>query len=162
MIVCGLVGALVRTRYKWGYFAFGCAALLGVLYHVFVTGRKHARPLGSDVGRAYTVGAGILLLTWILYPIAWGLSEGGNVIAVDSEAIFYGVLDLVSKVLFLGWLLFSHRKFEPGRLGLHVRDFNDPPGHGEKHHHGNNNGAHNPTVVNTVPVATVPVTTTAV
>lgn len=23
MVVCGLVGALVRSRYKWGYFAFG-------------------------------------------------------------------------------------------------------------------------------------------
>ena len=24
MIVCGLVGALVRSSYKWGYFVFGC------------------------------------------------------------------------------------------------------------------------------------------
>jgi bacteriorhodopsin len=35
MIICGLVGALVRSSYKWGYFTFGCAALLfiGTLPH---------------------------------------------------------------------------------------------------------------------------------
>jgi bacteriorhodopsin len=32
MIVTGLAGALVRTSYKWGYFVFGCVALLYILY----------------------------------------------------------------------------------------------------------------------------------
>jgi bacteriorhodopsin len=34
---------------------------------------------------------------WLLYPIAWGVSEGGNVIPPDSEAVFYGVLDIMTK-----------------------------------------------------------------
>merc|ERR1711964_863928 len=74
-----LVGALVRTRYKFGFYAFGCAALLAIFYELAGSGRKHARALGSDVYRVY---------------MGWGVCEGGNVIAPDSEAVFYGILDL--------------------------------------------------------------------
>lgn len=28
LVVCGLVGALVHSTYKWGYYTFGCTALL--------------------------------------------------------------------------------------------------------------------------------------
>ena len=28
LVICGLVGALVHSTYKWGYFTFGCCALL--------------------------------------------------------------------------------------------------------------------------------------
>ena len=31
-----------------------------------------------------------------MYPICWALSEGGNVIQPDSEAVFYGILDLIT------------------------------------------------------------------
>jgi len=31
MIVCGLVGALVRSSYKWGYFTFGCGLCFPML-----------------------------------------------------------------------------------------------------------------------------------
>ncbi|KAI9754329.1 MAG: ion channel activity [Lichina confinis] len=154
VVVCGLVGALVRTSYKWGYFAFGLAALFAVLYHVFVTGRKHTRPLGNDVGRSYTLPAAILGFTALLYPIAWGLSEGGNVIAPDSEAVFYGVLDIVSKLGLLGALVFGLRKLEPGRTKLRIREYDDPAygshftaGAKDKHH---NNGVHQPAATTTV------------
>lgn len=167
MIVTGLVGALVRSSYKWGFFAFGCAAMIAVAYTVLVTGRMHARPLGSDVNRLYLTATGILALTWVLYPIAWGLSEGGNVISPDSEAIFYGILDLISKVVFGVVLLLGHARIEPARLGLHIRDYDDAPRHphlgaaagGEKHPH-----AHNGVTDPTAPTATsaVPASTTQV
>ena len=32
MVVTGLVGALVKSSYKWGFFTFGCAAFLFVAY----------------------------------------------------------------------------------------------------------------------------------
>ena len=28
LVICGLVGALVHSDYKWGYYVFGCAALI--------------------------------------------------------------------------------------------------------------------------------------
>lgn len=140
MVVCGLVGALVRTSYKWGFFAFGTAALLGVLYHLFWSGRKHATPLGADIKRGYTIIAGWTVFLWCLYPIAWGLSEGGNVISPDSEHVFYGILDILSKVGFAGLLLWAHNNVDQRRLGLHIRDYEDVPvttRHGiEKHHNG--------------------------
>lgn len=68
--------------------------MLAIFYELAGAGRKHARALGSDVYRVY-VGCGVItLFVWLLYPIAWGVCEGGNVIAPDSEAVFYGVLDL--------------------------------------------------------------------
>ena len=54
---------------------------------------------------------------WFLYPIAWGLSEGGNVIAPDSEAVFYGILDILAKPVFGALLLWGHRNIDPARLG---------------------------------------------
>ena len=32
MVVCGLVGALVSSTYKWGFYVFGCAALFYIWY----------------------------------------------------------------------------------------------------------------------------------
>lgn len=54
MIITGLVGALVATRYKWGYYAFGCAALFYIWWILFFRGRAAALSLGEDVRRAYT------------------------------------------------------------------------------------------------------------
>lgn len=68
--------------------------MLGVFFQLAGPGRSHARALGSDVYRVY-MGCGVVtLFIWLLYPVAWGVCEGGNVIAPDSEAVFYGVLDL--------------------------------------------------------------------
>lgn len=35
MIITGLIGALVVSSYKWGFFTFGCAAMLFVSLHLF-------------------------------------------------------------------------------------------------------------------------------
>ena len=40
MVVTGLIGALVRSSYKWGYFTFGCAAFLFVAYAIVFEGRS--------------------------------------------------------------------------------------------------------------------------
>jgi bacteriorhodopsin len=50
-----------------------------------------------------------------------GVSEGGNIIAPDSEAVFYGILDLLAKPVFGALLLFGHRNIAPARLGLRIR-----------------------------------------
>ncbi|GAC75859.1 hypothetical protein PANT_18d00103 [Moesziomyces antarcticus T-34] len=131
MIVCGLLGALTPTRYKWAYFVFACAALGYVLYHVFAMGLRSARRLGGGFGRAYLTGASLLAVIWPMYAICWGLSEGGNVIGVSEEVrrasfqhdkaslfIFYGLLDIVSKPLFVFLLLGMLRDCDYGALRL--------------------------------------------
>jgi bacteriorhodopsin len=53
MIVTGLVGALVRSSYKWGFFTFGCAALFYIVYQLVWESRKHSRAYGRDVEKAF-------------------------------------------------------------------------------------------------------------
>ena len=146
MIVTGLIGALVVSSYKvshldlppftikylltssqWGFYTFGCVALLWVAWTVTWVARKHANAIGADVYRVYLITGVWTIFLWFLYPIAWGLCEGGNVIAPDSEAIFYGILDIMAKPVFGAMLLWGHRNIDPGRLGLHIRDYGDDP-----------------------------------
>lgn len=112
MIVTGLIGALVHSSYKWGYYVFGCLAFLAVVWTVGWTARKHAFALGADVHRTFIQCGVLTLFLWFLYPIAWGLCEGGNVISPDSEAVFYGILDVLAKPVFGILLLLGHRNID--------------------------------------------------
>ncbi|KAK3110761.1 hypothetical protein LTR53_014630 [Teratosphaeriaceae sp. CCFEE 6253] len=125
MIVTGLVGALVKSSYKWGYFTFGCAALLYITYVLVWEARKHAAGMGRDVGKAYLYCGALTAFLWMLYPIAWGVCEGGNLISPDSEAVFYGILDLLAKPVFGALLIFGHRNIDPSRLGLYIHDYSE-------------------------------------
>ncbi|KAM0280574.1 hypothetical protein ACHAQH_004019 [Verticillium albo-atrum] len=145
MIVCGLVGSLVSTSYKWGYWVFGMIAFFYVVYALVVDGRHHAKALGGSISKTYTRCGVLTIFLWFLYPIAWGLSEGGNVIHPDSEAIFYGILDVIAKPVFGFLLLMGHRSIDPEALGLHIRE----PGAAKTAHgmanHGGNHGNLAPT-----------------
>uniref|UniRef100_A0A0D6R250 Rhodopsin n=1 Tax=Araucaria cunninghamii TaxID=56994 RepID=A0A0D6R250_ARACU len=122
MIVTGLVGALTNSSYKWGYFVFGMLAFLFVFYQVAIVGLPAARALGAQPGSVY-LRCGVLTLgVWFLYPIAWGISEGGNVIHPDGEAIFYGILDVIAKPVFGAMLIMGHRNILPADLGLNIRE----------------------------------------
>lgn len=60
------------------------------------------------------------------YPICWGVSEGGNVIAPDSEFIFYGVLDCCLIPMTAAFFLAGHWNTDPTPLGLYIRTYRDP------------------------------------
>jgi bacteriorhodopsin len=121
MVVTGLVGVLVKSTYKWGYFVFDCVAFFFVAWTIVFDARGQARNLGADINRVYTICGVWIVGLWCLYPIAWGVSEGGNVISPDSEAIFYGVLDLLAKPVFAALFLWGHRNIDVTRLGLNLR-----------------------------------------
>ncbi len=112
--------------YIIGFFTFGCAAMFYVFWNVGIEGRKHAKALGPDVHRVYVLCGVWTLFLWLLYPIAWGLCEGGNVIPPDSEAAFYGALDFCAKPVFSVMLLVGHWNIDPARLGLRIRDVAEP------------------------------------
>ena len=134
------LNAAILTMKQWGYFVFGMFAFFWVAWTVTWTARKHAAALGSDISKVYLICGVWTIFLWFLYPIAWGLSEGGNIIAPDSEAVFYGILDVMAKPVFGALLLWGHRNIDPARLGIHIRDYDDEfqaPGVGEKH---SNNG----------------------
>ncbi|PSK34921.1 Opsin-1 [Elsinoe australis] len=156
MIITGLIGALISSSYKWGYFVFGCVALFYVLYVLVWEARRHANAMGADVGRAFLICGSLTSFLWTLYPIAWGLSEGGNVINANSEAFFYGVLDFLAKPVFGALLIWGHRNIDPARLGLHIHDYSEKDAfiknpkeeHGPNVHPNNTNGVTNGTTTN--------------
>ena len=121
VVICGLCGALTRTRWKWGWYAFGCCALLYIFWTLISLPRLRAKAFGNDVYRSYLLCGGWLLLIWLCYPISWGCSEGGNVIAPDSEAVFYGVLDFCVQPVYSILLILGHWNIDPARLGLAIR-----------------------------------------
>lgn len=124
--------------------------MLYIFYILAWEGRRHAKRLGNDVSRVYTLCGVWTLFIWLLYPIAWGVAEGGNVIAPDSEAVFYGILDFCAKPVFSILLIAGHWNIDPARMGLRIRDYDDDQARlpstdameAEKHRHGHN-GVHN-------------------
>lgn len=61
----------------------------------------------------------------LLYPIAWACAEGGNVISVTSEMVWYGILDLLAGPLFLFFFLFKLRGVEYAAFGLQSGRYSD-------------------------------------
>lgn len=144
MIVTGLVGALTSTSYKWGYWTFGMFALFFIAYELVIDARRHATAFGGSVKSTFLQCGVLTIFLWFLYPIAWGLSEGGNVIHPDSEAIFYGILDVLAKPGFGFLLLLGHNKIDPAQIGLTFREagvINEKGHHTTTEaHNGTNNG----------------------
>lgn len=105
-IIALLVGALIRSTYKWGYFTFGAVSML-ILQGILI--RRQFVSLKTRAFNGAMLGL-ILLVVW-LYFICWGLSEGGNRIQPDSEAVFYGILDLIVFAVYPAYLLFIIKRF---------------------------------------------------
>jgi len=124
VVINGLVGALVKSSYKWGFFTFGAAAFFFIAFTILYDGRAYARVLGADVLRIFNILAAWTILLWTVYPVIWGVSEGGNIIPPDSEAVSYGVLDLLTKPVFGAVLIWGLRNVDLERLGIHTLDNN--------------------------------------
>jgi bacteriorhodopsin len=66
----------------------------------------------------YGFFTGYVVLVWLLYPVCWGLSEGGNVLSVDHEMIFYSILDLFAGPIFIFSFLTAFNSIDYDTLGL--------------------------------------------
>ncbi|KAH7908409.1 hypothetical protein BJ138DRAFT_1012888 [Hygrophoropsis aurantiaca] len=114
LVICGLVGALTHSSYKWGFYAFGLFALFYIWYRLH--GHSARFPYrGQRSG--YHGGAGYLSFIWLLYPICWGLSEGSNRISPTSEMVFYGILDILSGPVFLAIFMSRVHRLSQSELG---------------------------------------------
>jgi bacteriorhodopsin len=118
MIITGLVGALIPSRYKWAFWCIGLVSQFYIWWALLVPARSSAKMLGGTFQKTFTISAAILSFLWIGYPIAWGVADGGNVITADSEMIFYGVLDVLAKPVFLMIHLFLLSKEDLTHLQL--------------------------------------------
>ncbi|KAM6530511.1 hypothetical protein FSOLCH5_000005 [Fusarium solani] len=126
MAVMAVVGAVVRSDYKWGYYGFWIWAWLIIGYHLVWVPRRFAQVLGEDVKLVHGVTALWVWFLWMMYPVCWGISEGGNAISPDSEFIFYGILDCCLTPITSAFFLTYQWKIDPARLGLYMRTYDDP------------------------------------
>jgi bacteriorhodopsin len=122
-VVALLAGSVTHSTYKWGYFTVGVAAIFGTLANLFTTSRKSALKIGQDCGSYFTWYASGFAFLWLIYPIAWALAEGGNVIQPDSEAVFCGVLDICLFIIVPGIFFFFTYDFNLDRVGLLSHEF---------------------------------------
>lgn len=88
--------------------------------------RPYARVLGRRIWRAHIISSSWVWFLWMLYPVCWGVSEGANIIAPDSEFIFYGILDCCLVPITCAGFLALHWRIDPVLLGLEMRGFEDP------------------------------------
>jgi bacteriorhodopsin len=74
---------------------YGAIACSGIAILIGHTGYRLASVHGKRMKRMYTLCSIDMSILWFGYGIAWGLSEGGNVISPDGEGLFYGILDIL-------------------------------------------------------------------
>ncbi|CBQ73003.1 related to YRO2-putative plasma membrane protein, transcriptionally regulated by Haa1p [Sporisorium reilianum SRZ2] len=125
MIITGLIGALVESTYKWGYFTMGSVAMFYVFWVIYGPGLKSASHLGADFKKSYLHSSLVLTVLWTLYPIAWSICDGANIASPDGEMVFYGVLDLLAKPVFALFHLWSLRRCNYSSLHLKSGKFSD-------------------------------------
>jgi len=111
-----LIASLIPSIYKWAYYTFALASIVYVAFVLLFTGRRGAVRL--EVGTHYTVVSGVIVLVFAVYPLAFGLSQGANVISLDSEAVFFGVLDLILKPILSTYFIFGIRDLSLEKFGL--------------------------------------------
>ncbi|KAH9838298.1 heat shock protein 30 [Rhodofomes roseus] len=118
IVVSGLVGALVHSTYKWGYYTFGLVSLFYIWYVLLWHAPASSFAAGGVVRRGYYLAAGYFSFMLITYPIAWACAEGGNVITVTSEMIWYGILDILTGPVFLAFFLWELRGVDYEAFGF--------------------------------------------
>jgi bacteriorhodopsin len=124
-VISYLVGAYVSTNYKWGFFAFGTFAWLILAMSTLHFGRQASVRVG--VNRDYLLLTGWANLLWLLYPIAWGLSDGGNRIGVVASWIFFGILDVLLIPGLTYAFIFLSRRWDYGRLNIAFTQYGRVP-----------------------------------
>ncbi|TFY53203.1 hypothetical protein EVJ58_g9577, partial [Rhodofomes roseus] len=125
LVICGLVGAFTTTSYKWGFFVFGLFALFYIWHALLGHGLRSTFISGGGVRSGYIRTAGYFALLLMLYPICWACAEGGNVISVTGEMIWYGILDLLAGPVFLFFSLFGLRSVDMAAFGLWSGKYTD-------------------------------------
>ncbi|KAL6835549.1 hypothetical protein J3E69DRAFT_352079 [Trichoderma sp. SZMC 28015] len=127
-VVSYLAGAFVEAQdhdYKWGFFAFGTFCWLILVASTLNEGREAAERF--DVKRDYLCLAIWTNLAWVLFPVAYGLSDLTHKLSPESGVIFFGILDLLQLPVLALALLFFTQKWDFGRLGLAFSEFRVKP-----------------------------------
>lgn len=126
-----LCSALTATHYKWGYFAFGTYAYLLLSLSLLRTGMTTSKRL--NIKSHYLPITSWLIFMWLLYPIAYGVADGGNKIGVTEGFIFFGVLDCLTVPLLSSGILMMAMKWDYRAMNIYFTQYGrvPPPAGGE-------------------------------
>jgi len=116
-----LSGSLIASTYKWGFFTFGLFAYFLLSASLLHTGGITAKRVG--ILKQYWLVTGGLVFVWLLYPIAWGVADGGNKIGVSEGFIFWGILDVFTVPVLSFALLFLATKWDYKSLNLYFTQY---------------------------------------
>ncbi|KIP03592.1 hypothetical protein PHLGIDRAFT_110651 [Phlebiopsis gigantea 11061_1 CR5-6] len=125
LVVNGLVGSLVPSDYKWGYYVFGACALSYVWWVLLWQAPRRTFAEAGTLRKGYIFSSAYLAFMLITYPICWALAEGANVISPSSEMIWYGILDILAGPAFLFFFLWELRGVDYHVFGFHSGKYTD-------------------------------------
>ena len=120
-ILCYLFSAYTTTSYKWGFYGYGTIAYLVLAWQTTVPALASARRV--MVARDYMILTGWLNTIWVLYPIVFAVTDGGNVLDVTQEFIWTGIIDTLSLPVLACLVLFFARHWDFGLMNLHFTQY---------------------------------------
>jgi bacteriorhodopsin len=124
-IISYLVAAYTPSNYKWGFFAFGALAHIFLALSTLQHGVTSANRVG--IKRDYFGLAGWVNFLWLLYPLVWGLTDGGNYLGVVAGFIWFGILDILL-LTGVGFAIVSlSRRWDYGRLNIAFTQYGRVP-----------------------------------
>lgn len=115
-VVTYLAAAYTTTVHKWGFFAFGTFSWVIIAASTLNESREAAQK--TKMAGDYMILAGLVNLTWLLYPVAFALGDGAGVIGITGRFVFVGALDVVQMVVFSCLLLVLSRRWNYAQLHL--------------------------------------------
>ena len=102
MIVTGILSATASNEAaRWIWFAWSCAAFIGVLYILWGPVRSIGESLGGKIEEVYRGNLVFLTVVWLAYPVVAALGpEGLGILALPVENWVFLVLDITAKVIY--------------------------------------------------------------
>jgi len=116
-----LLSALTPTTYKWGFFTIGLCADFVLLHSLLWTPLATTKRLENRP--AHYLISGYISFFLFLYPIAYGVSDGGNKISPTGAFVFFGILDFFLVPVLELAILFMTRSWDYRKLNVYFTQY---------------------------------------
>lgn len=124
-VITYIAAAYTASDYKWGFYAFGTFTYLILAMSTLNESREAAQRIG--VARDYMILSGWVNLVWLLYPVAFALTDGADILGVTSGSIFVGILDILTMPLWSATFILMSRNWDYKRLQLNFSEHRFDP-----------------------------------